>query len=405
MKVVVEKSSPCGTIQAPPSKSMAHRYLICAGLAKGKSSIENVAGSEDLLATMDCLRSLGVKVLEMDDTVFVDGLGKKKKVNEATLFCRESGSTLRFFLPICAALGISTTFKGTGRLLSRPMEVYRDCMRTQGLLYEEGEDFIHIEGQLHPGIYEVRGDISSQFISGLLFGLSLLEEDSLIRILPPVTSSSYIDLTIQALTESGVEVKREKEEKLLIKGNQEFQSLNLKVEGDASNAAFFDALNILGFSVAVEGLKKDSMQGDLVYKELFANLKQGMPKISLKNCPDLGPILFALAAQLNGAVFTDTERLRIKESDRVSSMKKELEKMNASIEVREDFVKIEPSHLQKPNESLDGHNDHRIVMALAILLVNYGGAIEGAEAVRKSMPDFFEQLRKLKIKIRTEEGL
>ena len=404
MKVVVEQSNPCGVVMAPPSKSMAHRYLICAGLAKGKSIIENVAGSEDLLATMDCLRSLGVNVQEQENMIWVDGLGKEKKVEKATLFCRESGSTLRFFLPICAALGISTTLKGKGRLLSRPMEVYRDCMRKQGLLYEEGEDFIHIEGQLKPGTYEVRGDISSQFISGLLFGLSLLKEDSCIRILPPVTSSSYIDLTIQALRASGIEIRREREEELWIKGNQDYQRLHLKVEGDASNAAFFDALHVLDFPVTVEGLRKDSRQGDLVYKELFRKLKEGKPTISLKNCPDLGPILFVLAAEFHGAVFTQTKRLRIKESDRVSSMKEELEKLNASIEVGEDFVKIKPSHLQPPKESLYGHNDHRIVMALAVLLVKYGGAIEGAEAVRKSMPDFFETLENLKVKIRTEEG-
>ena len=405
MRAVIEKSNLKGHMDAPPSKSISHRSLICAGLAQGKSRIENVIESEDLLATMDCLRTLGVKIEKCGTTILVEGIGGTRKVEEAVLFCRESGSTLRFLLPICAALGIKTRFKGEGRLLSRPMDGYKDCMKEQGLVYEKRADDIFIEGQLKGGSFSIRGDVSSQFISGLLFALPLLQEDSVIHILPPVSSRSYINLTIQSLKKAGIQIEWIKETELLVKGQQGYQCIQEEVEGDASNAAFFEALNFLGFDVEVSGLKEDSRQGDRIYKRLFLELQEGMPRISLKDCPDLGPILFALAAEWNGAIFTDTERLRLKESDRVASMKAELEKMHASIEVEENFVKIAPSCLRKPEKKLDGHNDHRIVMALSVLLLKYGGEVQGVEAVRKSMPDFFDKLIGLGAKIYIEEEM
>ena len=380
---------------APPSKSMAHRLLIGGGLAKGESVIEGISGSEDMKATLDCLSAIGAKYKIEGDKVTITGADIRNIPEGAVLKCRESGSTLRFFIPICLLDGKTFTLTGSEKLLSRPLSVYEEIFKKQGIVFEAAPDKITVGGKISGGTFKIKGNISSQFITGLLFVLPLLEEDSIIQLIPPVESLSYINLTIEALSTFGVEIKWQDEKTLFIKGGQEYKAVSAKVEGDYSNAAFFAALNVLGSEIEITGLNPNSLQGDKVYEKYFPLLEKGTPTINISDCPDLGPILFAVAAVKGGGVFTGTRRLKIKESDRATAMADELAKFGVAVTVHDDSVVVYPHNFHAPTEPLFGHNDHRIVMSCAVLSTITGGKIEGAEASRKSLPDFFERLEKL----------
>ena len=382
-------------MEAPPSKSMAHRLLICGGLSEGKSVIKGISSSEDMKATLDCLSAIGAKYEIEGDTVTITGADIRNIPKDAVLRCRESGSTLRFFIPICLLDGKTFTLTGSEKLLSRPLSVYEDIFKKQGITFEAEPDKIKVGGRLNSGNYKIKGNISSQFITGLLFVLPLMEKDSVIQLIPPVESLSYINLTIEALSVFGIRIEWQDEKTLFIKGGQSYKAANAKVEGDYSNAAFFAALNELGSEIEMTGLNPKSLQGDKVYEKNFALLGKGTPTINISDCPDLGPILFAVAAVKGGGVFTGTRRLKIKESDRASAMAEELSKFGVAVTVHEDSVVVYPHDFHAPTEILCGHNDHRIVMSCAVLLTLTGGKIEGAEASRKSLPDFFERLEKL----------
>ena len=399
MNVTIYKGTPHGRVSAPASKSMAHRLLICAALAGGTSVIRGVSNCDDVVATVGCLSALGAKITRNGDTLSITGADMRAAVPSSALNCNESGSTLRFFLPIALLSGKNTLFLGAKSLMQRPMGVYEELCQKNGLTYHADGESIAVRGPLKSGEYEIVGNVSSQFISGLLFALPLLDGDSKIKILPPIESRSYIDLTVEALALFGVEVKWSDDSTLYIKGSQKYVPADLTVEGDYSGAAFIDALAALGADVFVDGLNPDSTQGDKVYKLLFDMLKKGVPTIHIGNCPDLGPILFAVAAAKHGGVFTGTKRLRIKESDRAAAMAEELSKFGVSVTVYDDKVVVYPVSFGAPKTMLSGHNDHRIVMALAVLLTLTGGEIEGAEAINKSYPSFFEDLSKLGIEV------
>ena len=384
-----------GIMEAPPSKSIAHRLLIGAGLAKGESIIEGISSSEDMKATLDCLSAIGAKYEIEGNKVTITGADIRNIPENAVLRCRESGSTLRFFIPICLLDGKTFTFTGRKKLLSRPLSVYEEIFKKQGIYFEASADKITLGGKLQSGTYRIKGNISSQFITGLLFVLPLMKEDSTIQLIPPVESLSYINLTVEALETFGIKIEWQDEKTLFIKGGQSYKPVSAKVEGDYSNAAFFEALNILGSEIEMTGLNPNSLQGDKIYEKNFALLGKGTPTINISDCPDLGPILFAVAAVKGGGVFTGTKRLKIKESDRASAMAEELSKFGVAVTVHEDSVVIYPHDFHAPTEVLCGHNDHRIVMSCAVLATLTGGKIEGAEASRKSLPDFFERLQKL----------
>lgn len=396
MRAVITPTKLCGTTAAPPSKSMAHRLLISAGLADGESRIFGLADSEDIRATMACLSALGVRITpEADGSVLVRGVRLADRRTAVTLPCNESGSTLRFFLPLALFGGKPATLCGTKKLLSRPLEVYETICKHAGYAYTQSEDAVTVAGNLVGGTYRVVGNISSQFISGLLFALPLCKEDSQIQITPPVESRPYIDLTISALAAFGIRATWLDDHTIAIPGGQQYTPTTATVEGDYSGAAFFSALNLLGGDVTVTGLAPDSLQGDRAYIRYFEMLEKGTPTIHIGNCPDLGPILMALAAAKNGAVFCGTRRLRLKESDRGAAMAAELAKFGTSVAVHEDSIVVYPLAFHAPSEPLLGHNDHRIVMSLATLLTVCGGEILGAEAVRKSLPDYFTKLSAL----------
>ena len=398
MNALIRPGTARGTVAAPPSKSMAHRLLICAALADGESIIRGMDPSEDILATADCLAALGASLSREENAVRVRGFDPRNS-GDAVLRCRESGSTLRFMIPLCLLSGSSMRLEGSETLLSRPLTVYEDLCRERGFLLSHEGGGLLVRGRLAPGEYTVPGSISSQFITGLLFALPLLTENSTVRLIPPVESRSYLALTLQALQDAGVNVTWTDEYTLSVPGNSVYSALDTVVEGDYSNAAFFEAFNCICNAVTVTGLRKDSLQGDRVYRDYFARLKAGRAELDLTDCPDLAPVLFSAAALCHGAVFTGTRRLRFKESDRGAVMAEEMAKFGIILKTEENSITVPAGIIHAPEESLDSHNDHRIAMALSLLCTRTGGEIHGAEAVRKSFPDYWDRLRSLGISV------
>ena len=398
MRAIFTPSTPEGSVEAPPSKSMAHRHLISAGLARGTSTVSGVAPSEDISATFDCLSALGAKITIKDGVAKVRG-ADPGRAKSAVLPCRESGSTLRFFLPLCLLSGQETTLTGSETLLARPLSVYEELARDKGFSFEKRENAVTVKGKLTPGEYTVRGDVSSQFVSGLLFALPLLDGDSVIRLLPPVESRSYLDLTLSALAEYGVTAVWADDTTLLVPGGQRYQAHDATVEGDWSNAAAF-----LSLGVNVTGLREDSLQGDRRVTGYLAELDRGKAEIDLTDCPDLAPVLFAHAALRFGGRFTGTRRLAVKESDRGEAMKAELFKCGVPVVIGENEIDV-GCGAKAPDEPFSGHNDHRIVMACATLAAALGGEIDGIGAVGKSFPDFFSKLQSVNIKVEIKDGM
>jgi len=399
MKASIKPSQARGDIFAPSSKSAAHRLIISASLSEDKSVISGITKSEDVLATADCLRALGAVIEEDGGTFTVQGCDMTKNAPNGILFCRESGSTLRFLIPIASLSGAKVTMTGSEKLLSRPLSVYEKIYAERELLLKRIGSLLFVDGPLPSGEYKIPGNVSSQFISGLLFALPLTKEDSVIKIIPPFASKPYVDMTVDTLKKFGISIDFIDELTIKIPGNQRYSGINTSVEGDYSGSAFLEALNLFGSEVTVLGLDDNSKQGDKVYRELYRLLKNGTPEIDIENCPDLAPILFTVAAAYNGATFKSTARLKIKESDRAEAMARELRKFGADIQVFEDSVVIKKAMLHSPEEELLGHNDHRVVMSLAVLATKYGGIINDAEAVKKSYPDFFRDMKRTGIEV------
>lgn len=401
MKAMIHPGRADGTVLAPPSKSMAHRMLMAAGLADGKSVIRNIDLSEDIKATLGILEALGAAYTIKEQTVTMTGIGGKKVRVERELDTKESGSTLRFFIPVLLSGGGKSRLTGAKSLFARPLDIYENICREQGIYFQKGIDSLELDGQLKAAHYKIPGNISSQFITGLLYALPLLEEDSVLEIIPPIESKAYIEMTLEALELCGVQIERE-ENRFFIAGGQKYQPIDGMVEGDYSNAAFLEAFNLIDGDVTVEGLKKESLQGDKIYQTYFGRLLGKNPQMDISECPDLGPILIGMAAAKHGAVLTGTKRLKIKESDRGTVMAQELKKFGIQVDVLENSIIIHDGELQVPEEILDGHNDHRIVMTLATLCTITGGTIDGCEAVRKSFPGYFDVIERLGIQVKRE---
>ena len=399
-----------GNITIPPSKSLAHRAIICACLAPGRSVISNIDYSVDIRATIEGMRHLGASIKEDKDTLFSDGI-ETFQYDGDVVNCHESGSTLRFFLPLFSLTGKRATFSGSKRLIERPQNVYEMLFQEQGIDFVRTYPNIIIDGRLKPGELTLKGNVSSQFITGLLFALPLLEADSKIHIEPPFESRSYVDLTIQMLKRFQIIVEYEDAYTLAIKGNQQYQPTDVLVEGDYSQLVFWASLGVLNHSVETHGLDLHSLQGDKKTIDIFQSMNAGIKVlddgyqfcpgtlngtvIDLNDCPDLGPMLFALATQANGkTTFQNAGRLRIKESDRVEAMETELKKLGCSISSTFGTVTITGPVKLQGNVTLHGHNDHRIVMALSILatIADEPITIDDAQAISKSYPGFFKDL-------------
>ena len=396
----IKKSNASGTICVPPSKSYAHRLLIAAALTNKTCAIKNVELNNDITATINCLQTLGKQIQINDDTATVKTVKQYHELEDELVFdCLESGSTLRFMIPIALTLGKKLIFKGTEKLLSRGISVYEDICKKQQIEVIKEKNQITFIGSLKPDTFNIPGNISSQFVTGLLFALPLLLDDSYINITTNLESANYINITLDVLKLFGIEIVNI-DNRYIVKGSQHFLQTDCFVEGDYSNAAFLDALNYLDGCVNLTNLKENSFQGDAIYKKHFHMLSISHAKIDLQNCIDLGPILFCFASLFHGGHFINTNRLKIKESNRILDLQEELNKFGVELIEKDNEVIINKQTLKKPNEILDGHNDHRIVMALSILLTKTSGFINGEESVQKSYPNFFKDLESLGIEVK-----
>ena len=411
-----------GSLAVPPSKSAAHRAVLCAALADGVSRIDNIDLSDDIRATLGAVGQLGAQVAVEGRSVAIRGCGGGFATVTRPVFCNESGSTLRFLIPVFSLTAQKVRFTGAGRLFARPQEIYRALFAKQNIRFEQTADSLTIFGRLCPGVFTLPGDVSSQFISGLLFAAPLLESPSAIQVLPPFESRSYVGMTRDALARFGVETAEapgpEGKTVLTIPAPQPYRPCDMAVEGDYSQAAFPAVLGAIAGGVTVTGLDAASRQGDRVILDILQrfgakitpveggyrferSLLRAAP-IDLADCPDLGPVLMAMACFASGTtVIANAGRLRLKESDRIAAMQAELAKFGGRVQSSGDTVTIDGCALHAPEQPLDGHNDHRVVMSLAVTALAAGvpAAIRGAQAVAKSWPDFFAALRALGAKV------
>lgn len=403
-----------GEVKIPPSKSMAHRAVICASLSNGKSKITNIEYSDDIIATINAMRALGSEIEIFDDHLEIDGSSVFSK-NIGEIDCNESGSTLRFMVPLAIAKEAEMRFIGKGNLGKRPLTTYYEIFDRQGIeySYKEGELDLKVKGNIKGEEFKIRGDISSQFISGLLFTLPLIKEDSKIIITTNLESKGYIDLTLSMLDYYGISVVNNDYKEFIIKGNQKYTPKDYKVEGDFSQSAFFLVADALGSDVLVKDLNMDSLQGDKEVIEIIERMgckilsKEEGIKVKAKDltptiidaaqCPDIIPVLTVLASLTMGITkVINAERLRIKECDRLKAITRELNKLGASV------TELENSLLIEGVESLTGGtvsswDDHRIAMTLAIAATCAKDEviIENPSCVKKSYPSFWRDYKLL----------
>lgn len=416
--VVITPSEINGEVTIPCSKSFAHRALICAALSKGISKIENIQMSDDIRATINALEALGAKFEIDKDEITVDGSFLVNPINtphnkQTTIDCNESGSTLRFIIPIACALGLSTSFTGKGRLPERPIGIYNDCLPQKGITMSTVDGLpLEVSGKLRGGRYVIPGNISSQFISGLLMALPLLQADSVIEVTGGIQSKGYIDITVSVLKHFGVEITEDKN-CYYIKGGQSFKPCNYFCEGDWSQAAFFLAMGVTAGKVKLNGLNLTSIQGDMeivnIIKKMGGDLKLENGSITAyksklnpidinaEQIPDIVPVLSVLCALSGGkCCISGVQRLRLKESDRLKTTSDILTALGIGTEVDTDKLII---HGKESFQSgtIDGASDHRIVMSgtVAALSANEDVTVTCSDCIQKSYPAFFEDFTKV----------
>lgn len=396
--VKIKGSKLSGRITVPSSKSLCHRSIICASLANASSIIDNVVFSDDIYATCEAMEKLGAKIEKISPNR-LKITGTLPKANDGEIIeCRESGSTLRFMIPLGLLTGKKLVFTGRGMLVDRPLNSYYRIFDKQNISYknDKGSLPLQIEGGLQTGDFEIEGNISSQFITGLMFALPLLKGDSRIVITNRLESKGYVDLTIDVLSEFGIEIINNQYSEFIIKGNQAYKNNNYTVEGDYSQAAFWLVASILGEEIVLDGLNPNSSQGDRAIVDLVKEVGGGK-EIDGSQCPDLVPILATLAALTKGETrIVNASRLRIKESDRLKAISTELNKLGA------DIVELEDGLIIKGKENLNGGvvdswNDHRIAMSLAIASIKCKEdlIITNSDTVKKSYPNFWKDFKSL----------
>jgi len=375
MDIRIEPAHLRGRLTPPPSKSQAHRAVLACALAGG-GTIENLAKSQDLDATRRCAAAL------RDGT---DGL--------PLLDCGESGSTLRFMIPIALALRGGGRFTGHGRLMERPQKPYFDLFDEKGVSYGTRDGVLTVRGVLPPGAYRLPGDVSSQFVTGLLYALPLLDGDSEIIMTTPLESRDYVVMTLDMLKNFGIYAENQGFLRFAVPGGQRYRPRNVTIEADWSQAAFWYAAKALGHEVELDGLNSASAQGDRVVLDCRRTLTApGTVEIDVSGCPDLLPPLAAMAALRRGTVrFRGAARLRLKESDRLRTVREELEKFGVPAEEGPDSLTVYGAPSLRA-AALDAHNDHRIAMMDAVLATRAGGpcTLRGAESVAKSYPGFWD---------------
>ncbi|MCI8590540.1 MAG: 3-phosphoshikimate 1-carboxyvinyltransferase [Clostridiales bacterium] len=418
MNITLSKKEINGRLAAIPSKSMAHRLLICAALSNAPTEIECHGTSADIKATINCLRALGTTIEQQKQRIYV--APAKTKMDKVSCDCGESGSTLRFILPILGALGKESLLTMHGRLPSRPMTPLTDALSQHGCTFSSpGTNPLSMSGQLTAGHYQMPGHVSSQYISGLLFALPLLADDSEIALTSPLQSAPYVAMTLCALAQFGIHPAYNTPpvmdgQNIKIPGRQTYRSPGkVYVEGDWSNAAFMLCAGALGGRVTLTGLSLQSLQGDQKIIELLtrfgAQVEIEKNQITVKKAPlraieidaadipDLVPILAVTAAGAKGTtVIYHIERLRLKESDRVQTVQELLTRLGAVVNVKEDAIEIAGTGALHGG-TVDAYGDHRIAMSAAVasLLCQTPVSLSGAQAVEKSYPTFFEDFNQL----------
>lgn len=398
--------TPSGSVTAPPSKSDVHRAIICAALSKGVSTISPVALSNDIKATIGCIEALGAKTYIENNVLTVDGTELFSN-KTATLDCGESGSTLRFFIPVAAVGGVNASFIGSGRLPQRPIGIFTDLLPNFGVNCQtEGGLPLEIRGKLRSGTFKIPGNVSSQFITGLLFALPLLDNDSDIVLTSHIESVGYIDMTIYTMSKFGVEIETT-DFGWHIKGNQSYKPCNYTTDGDWSQAAFFMVSGAINGSITVNGVNRDSAQGDRKIAELISQFgaevlqtdtsvtvnsrKMHAITIDASQIPDLVPVLAVCATFADGTTkIINAQRLRIKESDRLKTTANLINNLGGNVKELSDGLEI-TGVKQLSGGIADGCNDHRIVMSAAVCAAGLDGEIECSDAlsINKSYPEFF----------------
>ena len=408
MDVTITPAKLKGTVIPPPSKSQAHRVLIAAALSGGVSRIDNVVLSQDIEATVGCLERFGA-VFERDgNVVAVQGMAANPISSPGHLVrpqldCGESGSTLRFLIPVALAVHGSGVFIGRGRLMERPLKPYFDLFDEKGIFHEQKDGRLTVRGLLTPGEYRLPGNVSSQFVTGLLYALPLLNGDSEIVLTSPLESRGYVDMTLDAMGLFSV-YPEARENGFFIPGNQRYQSQNFAIEADWSQAGFWYAAKLLGSALEVGGMDPGSAQGDRVILDQYAELsKPGDVELDVSGCPDLVPPLAAMAALRTGQTtrLTNAARLRIKESDRLAAVTRVLGALGADITEEPDRLSIRGRDSLTGGVKVDSFNDHRIAMMAAVAATRCVKpvTITGAECVAKSYPHFWEDFEALGGKI------
>lgn len=390
---VITPKKLSGAVTVPPSKSQAHRAVIAACLARGTSHLQNLAFSEDITATVRAMEAFGATTNMQGSNLLVTGSAPNPKRN-ALVDCNESGSTLRFLIPLAWVLGTPVRFTGRGRLLSRPLKPYFDLCEQEGIEARQTENDLYFCGKLKGGTYCLPGNISSQFITGLLFALPLLEQDSVIELTTHLESAGYVDMTLDILKRYGISIQNEDYKRFIICGKQQYKPCDVTIEGDYSQAAFYLCANAMGSRINVQGLFKDSCQGD---KEIVSIIRRfGSPlkgtTIDVSQVPDLVPVLAVLASQAEGKThLINAARLRMKESDRLHTVTCMLKALGCEIEEGKDSLTIH-GRQGLSGGTVDSFNDHRIAMAAAIAatVANSPVTISGGECVAKSYRNFWE---------------
>ena len=401
---IIKADKLVGELSPPPSKSVLHRYIIASSLAKGVSKIENISFSEDIIATIEAMKKLGAKIEQKENYLLIDGSDTFKNLNEnIEIDCNESGSTLRFLFPLSIVEENKVLFKGRGKLFKRPMTPYFENFEKYKIKHSYiDENKILLEGKLKAGIYEIDGNISSQFITGLLFSLPLLEGESKIIINGKLESSNYIDISLDCLSKFGIKIINNSYQEFIIEGNQSYRAGNYRTEADYSQAAFFLVANAIGSKIKINDLSEDSLQGDKKIIDYISEIDKWNFKDTLildgSETPDIIPIL-SLKAAVSGKKIeiVNVERLRIKESDRLKATVEELSKLNFDLIEKKDSILINSRENFKVNKnekvvSLSAHSDHRIAMMIAIAATCYDGEIllDNLDCVKKSYPNFWE---------------
>ena len=405
-KKIIKANRLTGEVTPPPSKSILHRYIIASSLAKGISKIENISYSDDIIATIEAMKKLGAKIEKKDNYLLIDGsktFDKKYLNNNAEIDCNESGSTLRFLFPLSIVKKNKISFKGKGKLFKRPLNSYFENFDKYKIKYSYiNENEILLDGELKSGEYEIDGNISSQFITGLLFSLPLLNENSKIIIKGKLESSSYIDITLDCLNKFGINIIKNSYKEFIIKGNQNYKSGNYQVEADYSQIAFFLVANSIGSNIKINGLNSNSLQGDKKIVDFIYKIDNWNKKEKLildgSETPDIIPILSLKACISKKEIeIVNIARLRIKESDRLRAIVKELSKLGFDLLEKEDSILINSRKdfnkiINNNPVYLSSHSDHRIAMTIAIASTYYDGEIilDNLDCIKKSYPNFWE---------------